>query len=522
MATKRQVASLDLRAYLRVSKDASGEERSPNEQWSDLQADSEAEGFTLHASPYRDIGSASRYAGKARTNFDRMVRDLESGEFEADGLALWEPSRGSRKVSEWARLIETLAERKLGVWVHTDGRLYDLSRARDRKDLQDAAVDAEYESGKTSERQVRSQAARAARGGAAGRLSFAQVSEYDPKSGKLVRRSWDEEKGQLVIDAFRAVDKGKSLFSIEKKWLAEGVLNGRGKPFTGNQIREVLRNRTYIGDRVHVPGQIIRWYRANPEDVMITKGDWEPLLKLENGDADRDLFFRVQDILSRAERVTTRPGGARHLMSMTAKCAVCTGPIAAGCGKRGSSTYRCGKGCVSVQKALVDEFATDLIVGFLSREDEYASLEHGDGGNVELHEAQKKLADIDAHYQSMKSLTRQRKMSPEAFAEMEPGVLADLATAQQRVDMLRTPLELREFFAPGDDVRERFEECDIAAQRQIVAYVFSPGRLGEFRIKKSPTPGHIVPIEQRVEFFRPAGAEVEPGEAANLVGVAES
>ncbi|ONF62262.1 recombinase family protein [Amycolatopsis keratiniphila] len=520
MATKLQVASLELRAYLRVSKDASGEERSPNEQWSDLEDDGAAEGFTLHASPYRDIGSASRHARKARTNFDRMVRDLVSGEFGADGLALWEPSRGSRKVSEWARLIEMLAERKLGVWVHTDGRLYDLSRARDRKDLQDAAVDAEYESGKTSERQIRSQAARAARGGAAGRLSFAQVSEYDPRTGKLIRRSWDDEKAALVIEAFNWVDRGKSLNTLEKKWYKDGVRNGVGNAFTSVQIREMLRNRSYIGERVHVAGQIIRWWKADPDDVTIIKGDWEPLLKLEDGSADRALFDRVQDILTDVSRVTTRGGGARHFISMIAKCDVCDGVICAN-KRHGKPVYVCrAKGCVTIGQEITDKFAEELIIEYFSRDDEYASLNHNVDDTAELAAAKRELLEIDAHYQSMKSLMGKRKMSPEAFAELEPGVLADLAEAQRKVDMLRTPAEVREFLRPGEDIEARLEEADIYELRKIAAYVFSPARLGEFRIMKSPIRGHRVPVEHRVRFGRLDTERVErPGEAANPVGV---
>ncbi|MFE3325823.1 hypothetical protein [Streptomyces sp. NPDC059176] len=53
-------------------------------------------GITL-GKPYKDIGSASRYAKKARNDFERLLADLRNDRFGADLLWLWESSRGSRR-----------------------------------------------------------------------------------------------------------------------------------------------------------------------------------------------------------------------------------------------------------------------------------------------------------------------------------------------------------------------------------------------------------------------------------------
>lgn len=97
---RMQAEGLELRPFLRVSKDESGREKSQDEQQDDLQKAGEREGFRLHKRPYREIGSASLQAKKPHDEFPKMITDLKTGTFGADGLALWEPSRGSRKVSE--------------------------------------------------------------------------------------------------------------------------------------------------------------------------------------------------------------------------------------------------------------------------------------------------------------------------------------------------------------------------------------------------------------------------------------
>jgi len=88
------------REYLRVSVDRSGEERSNEDQHADNLAAAPTFGIDSFGEPYRDKGSASRHARKARDDFPRLIDDLTTGNFGADILVLWESSQSSRKVSE--------------------------------------------------------------------------------------------------------------------------------------------------------------------------------------------------------------------------------------------------------------------------------------------------------------------------------------------------------------------------------------------------------------------------------------
>jgi DNA invertase Pin-like site-specific DNA recombinase len=176
------------REYLRVSRDDSGRLRSPEEQHDDNRRAADAHGWTL-LDPYVEDGavSASRYGRKARPGYAALVADLEADRFGASTLLLWEPSRGSRRLSEWARLLELLEDRGVDLFVTSHGRGYDLANPRDRRSLHEDGTDSEYESGKTSVRMKRARAAEAAQGLPHGRVPYGFRREYRVIRGQIHR-----------------------------------------------------------------------------------------------------------------------------------------------------------------------------------------------------------------------------------------------------------------------------------------------------------------------------------------------
>src|SRR5687767_15728536 len=139
------------REYLRVSRDRSGRERSPEEQHGDHVAAATERGWALGV-PYRDVGSASRYAAKAREGFDRLVGDLAAGRFGPQLLVLWEGSRGSRRTNEWVRLIELCEDHAVKIFIFTYARVFDPANPYDRADLLELAIKSELASAETSKR----------------------------------------------------------------------------------------------------------------------------------------------------------------------------------------------------------------------------------------------------------------------------------------------------------------------------------------------------------------------------------
>jgi site-specific DNA recombinase len=228
------------REYLRVSLDRSGRQRSITEQHEDNAAAVADHGWTL-GKPYRDTGSASRYASKARGGYGALVDDLGRNRFSADVLVLWESSRGSRTVGEWVTLVELCEQRSVSIFVTSHARTYDPANARDRRSLLEDAVDAEYESAKTSGRARRAALADAAAGKPHGPIPFGYRRVYEAK--RFARQEPEPAEAAVIRELFSRVRAGHSLREIARDFAARGISSRTGKTLSAQYLRTFLVNR---------------------------------------------------------------------------------------------------------------------------------------------------------------------------------------------------------------------------------------------------------------------------------------
>lgn len=488
-----------VREYLRVSQDSSGRERSPEEQHDDNQRAANELGFEL-GEPYRDIGSASRYARKSRGGFDRLVSDLEAGRFGAEVLMLWESSRGSRKVGEWVSLVELCETQRVRIHVTTHGRTYDPANHRDRRSLLEDAVDSEYESAKKSERLRRSAAASARDGRAVSRIPYGYRSVYDPKTGRLQGRVPEPAEAAVVRELFAKVAAGMSLRGIATEFAERGIEKRSGGPFSAPHLRSLLNNHAYIGERAYVQGRH-KWAQRRRHEAVITAAQWEPII-------DRDLWFTVHSILSDQARVKNRPGGARHLLSMFCRCDVCGGPLNH-IVERGNPVYRCrDKGCVRVAKDDLEQVATARVRRYLSSPEVYRLLKQADeSANEALDAVVKRLAETEFELEDLEQRTAEGRLTLQFAERVEPGIRARIKALQQQRDELSLPTVLRGLFNPGEDVDQRLASMtDMAQKRRLFGAVLSPKLAGELRLRQSPVKNQRTPAADRVVFVREAGA----------------
>ncbi|ONK25217.1 hypothetical protein BLX87_00960 [Bacillus sp. VT-16-64] len=133
------------------------------------------------------------------------------------------PSAISRRVGEWVDLIDLCKEREVRIWVTTHGRLYDPANARDRRTLLEDAVDAEYESDKTSERIRRNVRAAAEAGRPHGKNVYGYQRVYDGKTRELLRVDEHLEQAAIVREAARRVLAGESFYAIAKDFNLRGI-----------------------------------------------------------------------------------------------------------------------------------------------------------------------------------------------------------------------------------------------------------------------------------------------------------
>lgn len=491
---------LPAREYLRVSVDRSGRERSPEEQHADHEQDAAEHGWRL-GQAYRDLGSASKYARKARDEFDRLLSDLDSGQFAASVLVMWESSRGSRREGEWVTLLDLCADHAVLIYVHTHHRLYDPRNPRDRRSLMEDAVDAAYESGKMSERALRARAADAADGRPAGQAPYGYRRRFDPQTRKLIGQEPHPEEAAVVRELFGRLHQGHTLYGIAKDFAARGIEKKKGGPFSQEHLRHLARCRSYNGERVHLPSAPGQNPNGHP-DAKVTKGQWEPLVS-------REVFLSVQRILDDPTRVTTRPGKARHLLSMIARCGPCGNELAVAYPKKGRTVaiYVCrgGGGHVRVDKAELDGLAEAAILGYLSRDDVHAELTAAEGQEEVVAAARAEVVSIGRELDELGDEVGAGRMTPATAARAEQGIRARLVKAQVRERELSTPSALRRFLDPGADIRARWDEAEISSKREIARLVLATGALGELRLERSPIRGHRVPVEQRVSWRRSDG-----------------
>jgi site-specific DNA recombinase len=486
------------RDYLRVSLDRSGRARSLEEQHADHEQVATEHGWTLGES-YRDESvSASRYSRKTRDGFDRLIADLENDQFDAQVLMIWESSRGSRRVGEWVKLLELCERRSVSLHVVTHHRTYDPANGRDRRSLLEDAVDGEYESSKMSARLRRAVAANAVAGRPGGRIPYGYRRVFDPQTRQLVAQEPEPVEAPVVAELYRRLVGGHSLRAIARDFQERGIRTRSGLVFSAQHLRSVALSPTYTGLRAHRPGSAGNQERH--ESVAVSEmyeGQWPALVS-------RAEWLAVQRLLRSPERKTSRPGRAKHLLSLIARCGGCGGTLAV--------AYRCErpeyfcrtKGCVRIPQRDVDLIAEQVMLAYLARPEVIDTLRAGEQhDDRELSVIRDQLATVRARHDELADAVAAGTLSVVLAARSEPTLLAEIERLEQREKGLATPSALRGLIEPGTDVARRWASAPMSTRREVARLLLTPKLIGVLRITPSPTRGpRPVPAEERIQWWR--------------------
>ncbi|NGN92654.1 recombinase family protein [Nocardioides sp. KC13] len=469
------------REYLRVSKDSSGRARSVTEQHTDNESAAESNGWTL-GEPYADNDrSASRYATKVRGDFKRLLEDLETGRFGAGVLIIWEPSRGSRRNSEWAAFLDLLRDQRVKVHVTSHGRTYDPTNARDMRNLQEDGVDSEYESAKISARSTRAHREHAVAGKPTGRTPVGYVRTYDPQTRRFVSQDPDPETAPMIKELFDRIAAGHSLRSIALDFEARGYVNGKGTPYTIQHLRTLARSWAYTGLRVHIPGRTpsTNTNVIHRPDVQLTEATWEPLVS-------RETFYAVQNILDDPARLVARPARAAHLLSMIAKCDVCDDVLTVrfAASEKRQPSYACRKSAhVRVIESDLDEVAEAVIVGYLAREDLEATIDAKKNPGEDLQTIRDEIATLRRR---LDDLADDTSLSERVLSRRAAALEKELNDLIEREKAASTPAVLRGLIEPGKGAELRWKALPLEVKRQVARILLSPDLIGELRVTRSP------------------------------------
>lgn len=500
-------ADLVVREYLRVSRDSSGRGKSPDQQHDANVEAISSQGWIMHTQPpYRDDDrSASRYARKERKDFTRLIDDLTAGNFDADVLAIWESSRGSRQVDEWVRLVKLCEQRAVRIWVTTHGRLYDPANARDRRSMLEDAVDAEYESAKTAERIQRDVRAAAAEGRVHGKNLYGYQRTYrQGRNGaeidKIIKHP---EQAPIVEEAATRAMAGESFYAIAKDFNARGISprrpsfkeHRRHLGWTAVAVKQMLTVPAYAGKRVH-------------RGDVVADAVWPALI-------DYDDWVKLQAVISPAHRKRTNDWPAKHLLSGIAVCAECGVGMRVGKQNKGRRkdregnplpkpvdaqgkelpypfyyTYVCsgtpGKSSfhVAMKEETLDALVTEAVLQRLERPDFLALV--GDAADNTDTERQALIDEITKH-QAYLDQVREKAAELQRFdliVDQEARVQPQITAAQEKLERLAHVDPAVVDLAQSGAVRSAWDKLNIQDRRQIIRAVVTP------RIKRVGRGGH--------------------------------
>ncbi|MFM9563288.1 MULTISPECIES: recombinase family protein [Streptomyces] len=485
------------REYRRLSDPNGG--TSIDDQGTDNEAAADEQDWKLGA-PYIDDGlSASKYARKARGNFDQLVADLNSGptgresRFGADVLMLWESSRGSRRVGEWVSFIELCEAKSVKIWVTTHERLYDPANGRDRKQLIDDANDSEYESYKTHKRVTRTTVKEAKRGRPHGKAPYGLMPVYDQKTGKLLNWVTDPSREMVPRELFRLLELHVPLADIARRFAKRGYTNREGRPFGEAHLSDMARKHSYTG---------LRLYKGT-----IYEGIWDGLIP-------RKRFWNVQRILGTPGRTTYRGGGTRHELTAGLLCSRCDSifRVVDENDPERKTTYRCHGGCLSIQKEPVD----DLIIGrpgdlgllleYLARDDIYKVLAAPPSDDATLLDLQERLAAARVERDEMRDAKGTNLAEVLVLANSLAAKEQEVADMEAQERELTLPSVVLSIIKPGADIWQSWCEAPIAGRRQLVRLILSPRYLGYPYVLPSPRTGPNQPVLERIVWRQVRGA----------------
>ncbi len=441
----------------RVSRDKSREARSVTEQQDDNRKACGANGWTVPpGGEYQDIGSASRFATRTRDDWQRLLNDVDAGQYGV--VVMWEPSRGSREPEDWFGFLRRCRDSKTLIHVTSAGATYDMAKPRDWRTLADDGVDSAYESEKTSQRVRRNVAASAAAGRPHGLVQYGYERIYDGKTRALTAQQAVQPQAGIAAEIITRIAGREPLSAIRDDLNARGVPAPAGGTWTPATIRRITRCPVYIGKR---PNGGKRQNNGRYVGAELVPAIWPAIVA-------EDIWREAQQVLNDPARATTRPGRYRWLLSYYATCGSCGSLLSAHYARRKTTArtalYECSgpHHCLGVVAAAADRQVAARVIAYLSRPDIYPRLARDTSTEAAIAraEAARLRAELDEWAQA--------DITPRAYQIRDRKLLPQIEAAENRVRRLTVPLPLREMIAPEADIGARWEAMPVAARRDVL------------------------------------------------------
>lgn len=452
---------------------------------------------------FKDTGlSASRHAKQARDDFEELLSIIEDTPAQPGVkriVVAYEASRYYRDLDAYVQLRRACLN--ADVLLCYKNTVYDLSRSDDRKATAMDAIAAEGEADDIRDRNLRTAKRTAAAGDPHGRLLFGYARDYEVVNGQLrcVRQYEHPTTGPYVYRAMLHVDQGRSIGALIR-WLNSepDAARADGVPWTTRNVRLMLLNRAYLGERKN-------------------HGDWKtaswPAIRGLGTPAGRAMFNRVTAVLTDAGRRTHRGSEVAHLLSLIAYCGVCGDHalLQGDPGAKGNPALKCReKKDVSIRESWLDAYVEEAVITwFLDKKTAMAALVP-DSADVEgkLAAMQRRVTAFEEQLDKARAQatefdeeTGAFKLSSESLASMEQRLVPQLEAERKKMREVTgaSPLLLSLLNAADPDVvwngrperdsRPGVPALTLEQKRQVIKQVvtvrlFKAGKPGARRMEE--------------------------------------
>lgn len=338
--------------YARISSDE-GTALGVARQIEDCTAEAARRGWPV-AEVFTD-NDVSATRTKKRPAYERMMAAIESR--AVDAVIVWDVDRLTRTPAELEQFISLADSHSLAL--ASIGGEVDLATPQGRLTARIKGSVARHEVEQMSRRLKRKFQANAEEGKSHGVMPFGYRREpVTDESGKVTgsRDVVVPAEAEAIRELYARLIAGDTLRYLAKYLNDQGFKTGRGNPFAGNVVGNMLRRPRYAGYRTH-------------HGEIIGRGDWEPIVS-------QDTYDQALAILTAPGRRHDRGLEAKHLLSGIALCGRCGGTMRPNIhkpkadGKHRQPAYVCPD-CMRLtrQIAPVDEVVEAIMVGLLSRPD---------------------------------------------------------------------------------------------------------------------------------------------------------
>lgn len=414
--------------YARVSKDEDETFASVESQRKHCADLAKRNGWTVVDTFTDNDLSASKYARKARPQYEQLLHRVAAGAYDA--VLMWEASRLTREMGAYAAMRDVFA--KSGTKLCSSGRLIDFDDPDDTFASGLGLLLAEQESARTSKRVRRALGDRAAAGRPHGRTPWGYARDYNVTPFRQYPR---EPEASWLREAADRILAGESAYSVASDFERRGIKIGADNPTKATKahsILKLLKKPAYGGYREH--------------HGTLYPGDWEPVI-------DPGKWRRLQVIFRNPERrkAGSNPGQkVKYLLSGISECSVCGSKLRRLPSHNGNDVYSCPNRCIGRNREALDAYITELFLAWLSRPgtaqavaEQRAATERSMAADAETVQAE--IAALEARLDSFVVQAVDGSISPATLARVEVELTGKIEAQKAKLEgLLPAPMHVQD------------------------------------------------------------------------------